>query len=122
MARVHGSVLRYLTYLSAGQPVNALGAIRVVVGEDVVREILLFMKTESRSAELDVVVDELICRMIGDALRGDLASCFETSLDFHGVGDGQAGQCRWDEYGEETHDYYCTAENEWIRSNDLGFL
>jgi hypothetical protein len=87
-ARVHGFVLWYLAYLSIGQPVNALGAIRVVVGEDVVRECLLFVKAESRSAELNVVVDELIGRMVGDALRGDLASRFEASLDFHGVGEG----------------------------------
>lgn len=58
----------YLTYLRIAQPVNTLGAVGVVVGEDMGRELLLLVNAEPRSAELDVVIDELVGGVVGDAL------------------------------------------------------
>ena len=92
---MHGSVTLYLTYLGIAQPVNTLGAICVIVCEDVGRERLLLVNVESRSAELDVVMDELVGCVVGDALRrrfGLDTSCFEAALALHGAGQGQTGQ------------------------------
>ena len=58
-----------MTYLGIGQPVNALGAVRIVVCEDVVGESSLLMKVEAGRAELDVVMDELVGLVVGDTLR-----------------------------------------------------
>jgi hypothetical protein len=55
------------------------------------------MKAESRSADLDIVVDELVGLVVGYTFGWGYASCFEASLTFHGVGDGQAGQGRWED-------------------------
>ena len=92
------------TYLGIGQPVNALGAVRIVVCEDVVGESSLLMKVEAGRAELDVVMDELVGLVVGDTLRWRLASGFEAALAFHRVGEGHAGHGRRDDEGEETHD------------------
>jgi hypothetical protein len=113
-----------LTYLGIAQPVDALGVICIVVGEDVAGEFLLLLDVEARSAQLDVVLHELVGRVVGNALGGGLQiSCFDASLALHGVGEGHAGQGRWDEQGEETHcGYLCCWEKERIRSNDLGLF
>ena len=57
------------TYLRIGQPVNGLGAVRIVVCEDVVGESSLLMKVGAGRAELDVVMDELVGLVVGDTLR-----------------------------------------------------
>jgi hypothetical protein len=58
----------YLTYVRIAQPVHTLGSVGVVVGEDMGREQLLLVNAESRRAELDVVMDELVGGVVGDAL------------------------------------------------------
>ena len=88
---------RNLTHLSIAQPVHALRAVFVVVCQDMARESLLLVNAESWSSELDVVVDELIRLVVGDAIRGLLASDFKAPLDFHGVGEGRARQGRRDD-------------------------
>lgn len=45
-----------MTYLGIGQPVNTLGAVHIVVCEDVVGESSLLMKVDAGRAELDVVM------------------------------------------------------------------
>lgn len=92
------------TYLGIGQPVNALGAVCIVVCEDVVGESSLLMKVEAGRAELDVVMDELVGLVVGDTLRWGFASSFEAAPGFHRVGEGHAGHGRRDDEGEETHD------------------
>jgi hypothetical protein len=99
-----GTLAVVVTYLSIGQPVNALGAVRIVVCEDVVGKSLLLMKGEAGRAELDVVMDELVGLVVGDTLRWGFASGFEAALAFHRVGEGHAGHGRRDDEREETHD------------------
>jgi hypothetical protein len=92
------------TYLSIGQPVNALRAVCVVVCENVVGEIYLLVHVEARRAELDVVMDELVGLVVGDTLRRGLGSGLKATLGFHRVGEGHAGHGRRDDEREETHD------------------
>jgi hypothetical protein len=93
-----------VTYLSIGQPVNALRAVCVVVCENVVGEIYLLVHVEARRAELDVVMDELVGLVVGDTLGRRFGSGFKAALGFHRVGKGHAGHGRRDDEGEETHD------------------
>jgi hypothetical protein len=93
-----------VTYLGIGQPVNALGAVRVVVCEDVVGESSLLVKIEAGRADLDEVMDELVGLVVGDTLRWGFASGFEATLGFHRVGESHAGRDRREDEGEETHD------------------
>src|SRR2546423_7600860 len=51
-----GALAVVVTYLGIGQPVNALGAVRIVVCEDVVGESSPLMKVDAGRAELDVVM------------------------------------------------------------------
>lgn len=95
-----------MTYLGIGEPVNALGAVRIVVCKDVVGERALLMKAEAGRAELDEVMDELVGLVVGDTLRWGFASGFEAALAFHRVGEGHAGHSRRDDEGEETHDQF----------------
>ena len=64
-----GTLVAVVTCLGIGQPVNVLGAVCVVVCEDVGGESSLLMKVEAGRAELDVVMDKLVSLVVGGTLR-----------------------------------------------------